>query len=69
MPSAKPDLQPVERILHMISPKQVAAALGIDKGTVLRLIRKGTLPASKFSSKTIRVRVADVEAYAEARKV
>lgn len=46
----------------MVSPKTAAAMLEVCPRTIRRWIKAGTLPASYVSERTIRIRVADIEA-------
>jgi excisionase family DNA binding protein len=46
---------------QMVSPQHAAEMLDVSRYTVRRWIKTGKLPAVKFSSSTIRIRVADVE--------
>lgn len=53
---------------HLISPSEVAARLGVNKRTVERWAREGTLPAPvRLTSRVIRFRAADIEAVLERR--
>lgn len=52
---------------YMVSPQEAAEMLSVDRETVLRLIRRGELKASRISRKIIRIRLADIEAFAERR--
>lgn len=54
---------------YMVSPQQAAEMLHVSRATVLRMIAAGKLQASRISRKTLRIRMADVEALVEANKV
>jgi excisionase family DNA binding protein len=45
------------------SPQEVADKLGVCRVTVLRMIRKGDLPAMKMGKTTIRIAEEDFEAF------
>jgi excisionase family DNA binding protein len=53
---------------YTVSPKQAAEMLGVATETVLRMIRSGELRASRLSPKTLRIRVADLDALLDARR-
>lgn len=52
---------------YMVSPQEAAEMLSVDRETVLRLVRRGELKAARISRKIIRIRLADIEAFAERR--
>lgn len=61
--------QAVRRV-YSVSPKEAGQMLGgLSVTTILRYIRQGKLAASKLTARTIRIRVADIEAFSEARKI
>lgn len=47
---------------QMVSPKHAAEMLDVCPRTIRRYIKAGRLPATRITSKTIRIRVADIEA-------
>jgi len=52
-----------------LSPAQVAEMLGVSRSTVLRLLRSGTLTSIRVGPRTIRVSLAELERFMEARTV
>ncbi|MGT2426604.1 helix-turn-helix domain-containing protein [Amnibacterium kyonggiense] len=46
----------------LLTPVEAAAALGVGRSTVFRLIQTGALPSVRIGANR-RIRVADVEAY------
>lgn len=56
---SQPAVAPIKR--QMVSPKQAALMLGVNRDTVRRYIKAGKLKATKFTSSTIRIPVAEVE--------
>lgn len=46
---------------QMVSPQQAAELLGVNRDTVRRWIKRGKLKATKFTSSTIRIPMAEVE--------
>ncbi len=45
------------------SPKEAVEILGVCTVTVLRMIRRGEIPACKIGSRTIRIEEKDLEAF------
>ena len=52
-----------------VSPIEAAEHLGISVREVYRHITAGRLPASRLSHKAIRIAVADLDAFVEARRI
>src|SRR5690348_10517486 len=63
-PAARPA---PERVL--VTKAEAAEALAVSESIVDRLIRNGDLPAVRFEQRIVRVRVADLHAFAERRLV
>jgi excisionase family DNA binding protein len=55
------------RITKLLSVAQVSARLQCARSTVRRLVADGKLRASRISSRTIRISVADLQAYLDGR--
>lgn len=51
----------------LLTARQVAAVLGVNRETVLRWTRRGELPAIKLPGGAIRYREVDLEAWLEQR--
>lgn len=49
----------------LLTTKEVAAALGVSRMTVMRWIRAGVLPSVKLGHRTVRVHRDEVHALAE----
>lgn len=56
--------EPAPRKL-MVSPKEAAAMVSVDRDTIFKWIKQGKLPATKLSRRIIRIRLADLEALIE----
>jgi excisionase family DNA binding protein len=54
---------------ELLTPEQVAAALGRHPKTVLNLFNRGELPGNKLGSRTVRFDPADVQAYIDAHRM
>jgi excisionase family DNA binding protein len=52
----------------LITIRQAAEIIGVDKQTVYRLIAKGRLPVVKFGPRLYRIHRADLEEIVERRK-
>jgi excisionase family DNA binding protein len=67
MTAASNDDRPVKRL--MISPQDAADMLSVDRDTIFRWIKDGRLPATKLSPRVVRIRIADIEAMIDARRL
>jgi excisionase family DNA binding protein len=54
-------------ITKLLSVAQVSARLQCARSTVRKLVADGELRASRISSRTIRISVADLQAYLDGR--
>jgi excisionase family DNA binding protein len=54
-------------VLRLLSVAQVSAKLQCARSTVRKLVADGELRASRISSRTIRISVADLQAYLDCR--
>ncbi len=61
MPTPLPAVPP-GTAKQMISPKEAAERLDVDRETILRWIRAGKLRASKLTPRLVRIYVADIDA-------
>jgi excisionase family DNA binding protein len=52
----------------LLSPKQAAELLGLNKHTILRWIKTGRLPAQKLSAQTFRIRREDLDKLSEGKE-
>lgn len=64
-PSLSPTGTPAKQ---MVSPKGAAELLGVSTRTIRRYIEQGKFPASYITQRTIRIRVADIEAFRLSRE-
>lgn len=46
---------------HYLTPAQAAQYLGVHKNTIWKLIREGSLPASRIGPRIVRIAKSDVE--------
>ena len=46
-----------------VSPKFAAQFLALSPATIYRHVQQGDLPATRFGSKTIRIRLSDIESF------
>ena len=61
--------QQANRTIEGLSPREVAALLGISKSTVLNLIRVGQIPYVRISPRRYIIERRELEAYLDRRRL